>query len=320
MRKMLNKVTIIGKVYAFGDARGKDVLSMKKTGPTAKTPNTDFFGGTIQIAVDPECTNIIPVHFSYVAAKFSKDKENKSFGVLANIVNTQKCVVNNGFEEAPLVEIDASVDLNDFYQNPEDASTLVSSKRVEGSFIKTRAMFPVDPAECNAFRTDMLIKTVTRVEATENQPEHGLLKGFVFAYGGRILPVDFRINDMKGVDYFESLVDDGASLTTVWGNLFFNTQIVEKTEESAWGAPKVTKYENRKRDWLIGGSAATPFDLSNPEILTVEEIEEALAKREVYLAEERQRALDWKQNKNTVAAPANTAPAAPVANDKPWKF
>ena len=61
MMKLKNETHIEGYLY-------EHALEKKQTGPNSKNPGTDFIAGTISIATDEACLNIVPVHFTYVTA------------------------------------------------------------------------------------------------------------------------------------------------------------------------------------------------------------------------------------------------------------
>ena len=91
-------------------------LEAKKSGPQSKKPGTEYITGTVDIATDDDCTNIVQVHYTFVTPLTNKGTENKTYTVLANILNgTFGNVMANGKENATKVRVDTGIALNDFF-------------------------------------------------------------------------------------------------------------------------------------------------------------------------------------------------------------
>ena len=58
MKKMTNESHIEGLLY-------EHKLELKVSGPNSKAPGTQFINGSISIATDDACLNIVDVHFTY---------------------------------------------------------------------------------------------------------------------------------------------------------------------------------------------------------------------------------------------------------------
>ena len=318
MKKCLNQVRIIGKVYGFGDANGRQALELKTSGPNAKKPGTEFIGGILQVAVDDAGLNVIPVHFTYVTATTSNGKANASFGVLKKILEEGKTWVSNGPEAATIVKIDGAVAVNDFYNNENE---VVSAKQIEGSFVTvlSNASYEAEKAkkekELNIFRADMLITSVKR---TEKDPDNNInddfvtVHGAVFNFRNELLPVDFIVRNESGMAYFEDL--DASSVnpvfTKVWGEINCLTKVTEIREESAFGGDSVRTFERKTREYLIKGCASLPYEFDSEGIITRQELTEALQNREVHLADVKKNAEEYKNSK-AGSAKASTPAAAP---------
>ena len=59
MKKAINKIHVEGRVYDF-------TIAEKVTGEASKNPGTAYIGGTIDVATDDACLNVIQVNFTYV--------------------------------------------------------------------------------------------------------------------------------------------------------------------------------------------------------------------------------------------------------------
>ena len=156
MRKVKNQEIIKGYIY-------EHKLAIK----TVQNKESDNFGkpyisGTIDIATDEDCTNVITVHYTFVKEFTSKGNKNASFGVLKNIIENGKTVLSDGKENATIVKCDTSLDVNDFISNRDGNETYVAAKRNEGGFITTLSKF--EPDKRNYFDVDMYINKVKDID------------------------------------------------------------------------------------------------------------------------------------------------------------
>lgn len=321
MRSNENKERIEGYLYGLDDGNGRDALAKRQSGANSKNPGTDYIAGTILVAVDEEGLNIIPVHFTYVTKTYSSGKENRTYGVLEQILGSGKTWTSVGKENALKVRIDASLALNEFYA--QDGS-LVAAKRNEGSFVNivNGPMSPV--SEHNRFTTDMVITNVTHVDADEekNVTEHAVVRGCVFDFRNAILPVEFLIRNAQGMKYFEGLDanDSNPVYTKVWGKINCSSVTYEEKTESAFGEPIVNTRTRRTREWEITGAAEEPFNFGDEGVLTVEELTKAMQDRQVHLADVKKRADDYAASKATPAATAVPVDIKPVMPKGGFKF
>lgn len=304
MKNMINSTHIEGLVY-------ESTLELRVSGENSKNPGTEFIMGNLNIATDNDCTNIVPVHFTYVTATTSKGNANATFGVLKDIVDGKiGTVMANGKENAGKVRIDSAIGLNEFYSDRNGKEELVSAKRNEGGFVHTVAALNADEKARNTFMADMLITSVTHVDADDEKgtKEKTLVRGCVFDFRKAVLPIEFSVTNSRGMDYFEGLEASPKTpvFTKVWGRQISTTVKNTKVEESGWGEANVQESTSTRRDWVITGSNTEPYAWDDEDTITAKELTEAMANREVYLAGIKQRQDEYKASK---AAPA----AAPVA-------
>ena len=93
MKKPFNSVRLAGYLYDHK-------LVHKVSGPASKTPGVPFYTGTIDVATDDDCLNIVTVHYTFVPPTNSKG-ENQLYKTLDNIYNgTYKTVLNSSVDEA----------------------------------------------------------------------------------------------------------------------------------------------------------------------------------------------------------------------------
>lgn len=298
MRKVLNKEHIEGRVYEHN-------LAIKTVqNSESKNFGKEFIGGTLDVATDEECLNIITITFTYVTETTSKGTKNETYATLKNIIENGKTVLVDGKDAATLVKIDTALGVNDFYTSRNGQETLVTAKRNEGGFVHTTNKL-CDEAARNTFEMDMLINGTRLVEADEEKKidkDYLVVKGAVFNFRNAILPVEFVVKNPSGIKYFDSLDASPSNMifTKVWGKINSETIKTSKEEESAFGESKVTEYERTIKEWVITGTANEPYEIGDEQNgITMEEIKKALEDREIYLADVKKRQDEYQASKNS---------------------
>ena len=307
MKKMTNTTHIEGLLY-------EHKLEIRESGPNSKNPGTKFIMGTVDIATDDACTNIVPVHFTYVTATTSKGATNATFTTLSNIVDGKYgSVMANGKENAVKLRIDSALGLNEFYTERNGQEELVSAKRNEGGFVHVADSLAEDETIRNTFKCDMLITGVKEVEADEEKklPAKAIVRGAIFDFRGALMPVEFSAINPNAIKYFVSLGASNATptFTCVWGRQVSETIKREIRTESAFGEDEVRIVENSRKDFVITGASKEPYAWDDETTLTANEVAEAVANRETYLATIKQRQDEYKASKGTATATAAAAPS-----------
>ena len=298
MRKVLNKEHIEGRVYEHN-------LAIKTVqNSESKNFGKEFIGGTLDVATDDDCLNIVTINFTYVTEVTSKGAKNDTYAALKNIIENGKTVLVDGKDAATLVKIDTALGVNDFYTSRNGEEVLVTAKRNEGGFVHIVNKLS-DAATRNTFEMDMLINGTRLVEADEEKhisADYLIVKGAVFNFRNAILPVEFIVKNPSGIKYFESLDASSSNMvfTKVWGKINSETIKTVKTEESMFGEAKVTEYERTIKEWVITGTANETYEIDDEQNgITLDEIKKALADREVYLADVKKRQDEYQASKNS---------------------
>ena len=308
-KKMINRTHVEGFLYEHD-------LDMKVTGDKSKNPGTTYISGNINIATDNECLNIVPVHFSYVTASTKTGKPNATFTVLQNIIDgNYKSIMEHGKDTAVKLRIDSVIGLNEFYSdNNGKECELVSVKRNEGGFIHVTPTLEEKEEARNTFECDMVINKVRRLEADEEKglAEKVIVSGAVFDFRNSILPVEFVATNPNAMDYFESL--ELPVFTKVSGNQISETIVKTYTEESAFGEPMVREVKSSRKEFLITRASKETYEWDSEDSITVNEINEAITNREIYLADVKRRYLEYKNG--GAAAPAKPA----ISNNGGFNF
>jgi len=310
MKKMINSERVEGRIYQHN--------LVKKTVQNSASANfgKEFISGNLEIAVDEEGFNIIPVHFTYVVETTSSGSKNSTYTNLDKIINEGKTWMANGKDEATKVRVDTALAVNDFYTQDD---RLVSTKVNEGGFV-TFVQELCAENERNTFATDMLITNTVRIEPDpeKNINEESLVvKGAIFNFRNALLPVDFVVKNKEGMDYFEGLgaTNSDPVFTKVWGRINCNSISREEREETAFGEESVRTIERKVREWVIMGTSKVPYDFGDESVLTAEEVTKAAQDRELMLAETKKRSDEYRASKNGGDA-QSTAPAAAVTATK----
>lgn len=310
-KNVINRVHVSGRIY--------DHKLALKTVQNTESANygKEFINGTIDIATDNDCLNVVQVHFTYVTEVTSKGNKNATFSALKNIIDTNKTILTVGKDDAMMVKIDTALALNDFYTNRNGVETLVSAKRCEGGFVTIVSSVEDDENARCRFDEDMLINNVRRIEADPEKnidADYVIVKGVVFDFRNAMLPVEFTVRSEGGMKYFESLDVSPKNLvfTKVWGKINSTTIVTRKEEESAFGEPSIKEFTKTVREWLITGTSKPEavYPIGDAEAgITEEEIKKAMADREIYLADVKKKQDDYQASKNT----GNVAASAPAA-------
>lgn len=311
MKNVINQTHIEGVIY-------EHALEMKTTGPNSKAPGTQFITGTLSIATDNAYVNVVPVHFTYVTATTAKGSANATFTLLKSVIDGDVgTYMKDGPDKAGKVRIDSALGLNEFYTDRNGKTELVSTMRNEGGFVHSTAILAEDENTRNTFTCDMLITNVIHVDADEERgtSDKCIVKGAIFDFRKSLLPVEFTAVNPNAMNYFEGL---GATqkepvFTKLWGRQISESIVRTIEEESAFGEPSVREVRKTNRAFVITGAAKEPYLWDDESTMTAQELIEAIANRETYLAGVKQRQDEYNASKGKGASAT-----APAQND--FKF
>lgn len=304
MKKTINRERVSGRVYDHN-------LTAKITGETSKNPGTPYISGTLDIATDDACLNIVTVNYTYVTENTKNNTKNPTYTALNKIISEGKTILNDGMEAATMVKCDTALGLNDFTTDRAVTDTnpdgWVHSKRNDGGFVTIVSKLDAED-DRNKFEFDMLINGTRLVEANPEKHidrDYLIVKGAVFNFRNSILPVELVVKNAGGMGYFESLEASSSNLvfTKVWGKIESQTIVDKREEETAFGEPAVKEYTRTVKEWVITGCAKEPYEIGDETTgITAEEIKSAMAERETYLADVKKRADEYQASKNNAIA------------------
>ena len=306
---MFNSTHIEGTLYQHD-------LTLKTSGENSKNPGTEFISGNIEIATDDAGINIVPVHFTYVTATTSKGTANATFNVLKNIIDgVYKTVMTDGASNATIVRVDSAIGLNEFYSDRNGQEELISVKRNEGGFVHVAPSMTADENARNTFDCDIIITNVRHVDADDEKkiPEKAIIKGAIFNFRKDLLPVEFSVINPRAIAYFEDLgaTNSNPVFTRIKGRQISESITRTVTEESAFGEPSVREYTSTRKDFVVTWAAKEEYIWDDESTILASELKEAMAAREIALAEMKKRSDDYKASQGK---PAAAAPAAGAFN------
>ena len=313
MMKVSNKVYLEGYLYEHD-------LEKKVTGATSKNPNTEYITGTISIATDDACVNIVPVHYTYVTALTKNGSANAAFNVLNAIINgTVPSIMEHGKENAARVRVDTVIGLNEFYSNRNGKEEFISVKRNEGGFIHLATDVSKEE-DRNKFEVDMIITNAIRVEGDpeRNTQDKMVIKGVIFDFRNAILPIELSGFDERFMKYMEDaeVSPKNPMFTRIRGKQVSENIVRRIVEPSAWGDDDVREVVTTRKDFVVTWSKPVPHEWDDPSTITANELKEAMAARETYLATLKKRNDDYKASK---AATPSAIPA-PSASTTEFNF
>lgn len=308
------KKDFINAEYVSGRIYQHNLVKKTVQNKDSKNFGTEFISGTVDIVIDEEGLNVIPIHYTYVTAVTSSGKTNATYTVLDNIINGAKTWITDGKDAAMKVRASTALALNDFYNNNDE---LVSAKRNEGGFLNTINELP-PKNERARFDVDIVITSTTRVEAEaedENTKDFVRIKGAIFNFRKALLPVELICRDEAGMDYFESIdaSPNNPVFTRVKGNIVSKTDKREIEEASAFGSASVRTVTRTVREWQVDWANPVEYTFGEADTITAEELKQAMQDREVYLAEIKKRNDDYKASR----AKQNTAGAKVESTNVP---
>lgn len=309
MRKTVNEVKIIGRLYSA------ELKEATVQNTASSVYGKEYINGTINIATDENCINIVPITYTFVTPTTKNGKPNPTYNNLKKIMSDEsvKTVSKDGKEAAAIVEASkAAIAIDDRYVVAEQTyKTYMSSN---GGFVsfKNKSDLPAQERDRNIFDTDIVITTFSRVpeDSEKGTPEYGIIHGAIFNFNGSILPADFKVTDSGGIDYFEGLGASNSNpvFTKIHGMVINNRQVTQKEEKTAFGAPIITTTYKTTRDWIVTSVIETPYDFGSEEVLTTEELSKKMQDREIHLAKVKKDAEDYAEKSKDKTT---TGPVAP---------
>ena len=303
--KLTNRTHIEGLVYQHS-------LEVKTSGPNSANPGTEFISGNLDVATDDAGINIVTVHFTYVTATTKQGKPNATYNALKDIIDGKVgSVMGNGADKAGKVSIDSAIGLNEFYTDRNSKEELVSAKRNEGGFVHVVQAINEDEKTRNTFECDIVITNVTYVEADDEKQtaEKATVKGAIFDFRGGLLPVEFSVLNANAISYYLSLEASPKNpvFTKVKGRQISEVVVRQIVEESAFGEPSVREVKNTRKDYVITWGAQEPYAWDDESTMTAQQLIDAMAAREIYLAGIKQRQDEYKASKNAAPSAFNAA-------------
>lgn len=211
---------------------------------------------------------------------------------------------NRGVElQASQVSVDGKLTTNEYYGAD---GQLRQFQQIEGKFVN-RLRETDDPTPRAVFEVDVLINGVKPEASDGEDTGRALVDSLIPSFAG-IFPYKFAVVE-EGADFFLEELKKGQTVK-VYGNLLNVKKEHKKMVEMAFGADREEITYTYVSESLIN-NAKIPYEEDSPHAFDLELIKERLAKREVYLEQQRTRQntaqADNRPN-GFGGAPTNTAP------------
>lgn len=297
MKKMINKSHIEGLLY-------ESTLEEKIAGENAATPGSKYISGKLSIQVAPDNIVVVDIFENEIT---KAKKRNQKYDKLIQLIGGNS-IVSGGEDTAVCLKVDSALSLNDWHRPDGE---LISTLRNFNGFINFVSMGELKPSA--TFEVDMLITSVTddmTKDADGTYEPNGNLKvkGMIFDFAERVLPVELLVENEAGVKYFRDVEPN--TFTKVWGKQETQSNTVEKVEESAFGEDKVVEYTNTRKKFIITGTNKEAYMFGEEKVLTVEEVQSGIAARNVYLAAKKADSEKAAKSKPAAASSVVTDPTS----------
>lgn len=300
--KMINSVKIQGYVYEHS----LEIKTVKTEKKNDGTPNPNFgksyIGGKLKVQIDEDAQNIVEVEYPYVTPTTKAGSENRTYTALNTIITENKTVMNAGKEGAIKVKVDTGLELNDFFTNRNGSADweLVSARIYSGGFVTIVSSIEPDVSARNKIEADILFtKGIDHEQDDEKGIPHYLeLEGAVFNYKKEILPMKFNLYNERGIDFILGELDQGPYFVKAFGHINNVNSITKIEEESAWGEPIVKEVTKTRKEVIIDNMSGVPYPFGDEGTLTIEEVKQAKADREIKLAAKKSDAINYQNSKN----------------------
>ena len=99
MKKMINNTHIEGRIYSH------DLAVKQVQNQASANYGKDFISGTLEIAVDEDGLNVVPVHFTYVTPETKSGVKSPTYTMLDKIITENKTWTTVGKDAAEKVQV-----------------------------------------------------------------------------------------------------------------------------------------------------------------------------------------------------------------------
>lgn len=232
----------------------------------------------VQISDDAICTVDI---FANKYKKNSND-ENSVFKGLSTVKDEYKSIAKFGKEEADKVRISgAKITVNDYYNN---AGVLKSDVKVQTNFVnRIKAGEEFNPRA--TFEVETFIHKISdQLDAKTNEVTgNKIISGLVPIYDGKIVPMEFIVNDPEIIQGIESLYEPGQTVK-LYGDVNISVTTTKTLVPVAIGKPKEVINTVTTRELIVTGGSE-PYTEDNPNVFSVDTVKNAMAVRTEMLEE-----------------------------------
>lgn len=275
----------------------KGILAEKNLEIKTTKTGKEYITGTIVVKTGENSLHKLKVN----TYKLKKDGTvNSMFTGLVTAMETHKSIATHG-DEADAVEVKAKLDIEDY--KGRDGQMVKYVSRVVNSCSR------IDKAtlEPEAKGTVHIIIDRALMEVNKEGEETGraIVKGYCKQFTGAVFPVDFVIENPKGVERI--MQSDIEKSVVIQSSIRLDYSVIKTTRvtEYDFGEDQVETFEKTVNEIIITGLKIAEEKLQ----ISLEEFNKALTERQIM--------LDEKMNevKETAPTTRTTAAKAPVATD-----
>ncbi|MFL1672643.1 hypothetical protein [Paenibacillus dendritiformis] len=215
---------------------------------------------------------------SFFSYKYKNDgTENGIYKGLKTAMDEYKSVASHGRKEADKIRVTGgNIRLNEYYGQD---GQLKSFPQVQANFVgRLKADEKFNPRA--EFDVEIVVQKVIEEYKNDEETGRAIVKAYIVLYEGKVIPFEFVV-DEDGAEFVMENYEPGVT-TRVYGDII-NFKEVKRTEKpTAFGKPQEKVTTTTVREFLITGGSE-PYDEENANTYDKEVIKKALAEREVWL-------------------------------------
>lgn len=277
-------------------------IDLKTTSYVKDGVKVEAIGGSIKVRVETvingENTEIeVPVYlFSNKMTKESKP--NPAYTSIEKVMNEFVSIASSSLDQADRVRINgAQIRMNEYYN---ENGNFTSFPRINASFVNKISKNDCKPEA--TFNVTFAVGNKDYELDRDGVPtDKYKVTGLIPQYGGKVDVVPFVTYNKGVIDAISSYWQPGDTVKAT-GRLNFSSKTEVKTIPVDFGEPIEKTQTITVSDLIITGGSQTP--LEGEFAINEQDLNEALAARKAYLAEQKEKAAN---KTRPVAAPAASA-------------
>lgn len=246
----------------------------------SKNTHKHYIGGDVIVRVPLEDRELeIPIRV-FANEKTNDNRDNPAFTNIKKILDMKSIAACDGdVSQADIIRFDrANIKENAFYGR---GGNFVSYPTVAGSF--SAKVRPDEFKPTASFDNVIVIGSIKEEEDTNGDLTGRLIvTGILPQYGGRVDKIDYIVENEAAIKHISNNWKKGDTVR-VCGLVNFTYKVVVETQEMGFGEPEVKTFTKQVKELIIRSGSGQGFDADSA--YDVDEVSEALQKRQAYLSE-----------------------------------